>query len=61
MKMTVGELAKILEAAPNPDALVYIVQPRSWVKKQPDAKKTQISTVGLGDAQVYIETIDLYP
>jgi hypothetical protein len=60
MKMTVAELIKILQAAPNPDAEVYVVQPRTWTKKQPNNKKTQIQTIGTGHYQVYIETIDVY-
>lgn len=45
--MKVSELIALLQAA-NPDAYVFISQPRQWVKKQPDLTKTNVFSVEIG-------------
>ena len=53
--MKVSELIKLLECA-QPYANVYVRQPRSWVKKQPDATNTDILSVEVGRC-VQIKTV----
>ena len=42
--MKVSDLITLLQQA-NPNGDVRIMQPRSWIKKQPDQRKTSIISV----------------
>lgn len=44
--MNASELIALLQVA-QPDAKIQIVQPRSWVKKQPDKTMTKLLMVSI--------------
>ncbi len=56
MSMTVGDLLAILGSVPNKDCEIIILQPRSWVKKQPDEARTKPVSVEIGQSFVRIKT-----